>query len=352
MKLYGKQWTRREIEARVGRLEQIGGIRRLQLTEGPEAGVELIQVSTGAGLTYYVSPSRGLDISLTKFCDVPISWQSPNGDVFPAYYEPEYLEWLRTAAGGLLMTCGLNQVGSPGEDAGEKLGLHGRIHHTPARHVAAEGTWIGDEYDMRIAGSVEQTRIFGEHLRLNRQILSRMGRNEIQIHDTVENIGFEPCPHMLLYHFNFGFPLMADETTIRFPSHHVVPREQETPLAEYDSWQQPTPGFSERVYYHSEFEVNANSTEVIIQNPNFSCSDGSIDFPLAVKLSWNTKQLPKLVQWKMPGTGVHVLGIEPANCWVEGRAIERKRGTLHYLQPGEKRTYDVSVTIEKITGKE
>lgn len=58
MELYGKRWTRRELEACVGRLEQIGGMRRFQLTEGPESGVELIQIRTGAGLTYYVSPMR------------------------------------------------------------------------------------------------------------------------------------------------------------------------------------------------------------------------------------------------------------------------------------------------------
>lgn len=177
MKLYGKNWTRRELEARVGRLEQIGGMRRLKLIEGREADVELIQVRTGAGLTYYVSPLRCLDISLTEFGGVPISWQSPNGDVHPAYYRAEGMEWLLTAVGGLLMTCGLRQVGSPGEDQDESLGLHGRIHHTPARQVSTQGSWIGDDYEMVISGIIEETRIFGEYLRLQREIKSRLGQN-------------------------------------------------------------------------------------------------------------------------------------------------------------------------------
>jgi hypothetical protein len=119
MQLYGRMWTRRQLEARVGRLEQIGGVRRFRLTEGPEDGVEQIQVRTGAGLTYYVTPQHGLDISFAEFGGTPISWQSVNGDVHPAYYEPTGLEWLRTAAGGLLMTCGLTQVGSPCVDDGK-----------------------------------------------------------------------------------------------------------------------------------------------------------------------------------------------------------------------------------------
>ena len=64
MKLYGKNWTRRDIEARVGRIEAIGGIRKIQLQDGPESGVEMLQVRTGAGLTYYLNVSRAMDIGL------------------------------------------------------------------------------------------------------------------------------------------------------------------------------------------------------------------------------------------------------------------------------------------------
>ncbi|MFN2189685.1 MAG: DUF4432 family protein, partial [Candidatus Promineifilaceae bacterium] len=144
MKLYGRSWSRRELEARVGRIEQIGGVRRFQWDEGVEKGAVQIQVRTGGGLCYYVSPSRGLDISLAEFGGAPISWQSPNGDVHPSYYDPREAEWLRTAVGGLLMTCGLDFAGAPEVDQGKAYGLHGRYHHIPARHVASSGSWIGD----------------------------------------------------------------------------------------------------------------------------------------------------------------------------------------------------------------
>ena len=345
MKLYGKSWTRRELEARIGRLEQVGGIRRLKLTEGHEAGVELIQVRTGAGLTYYVSPMRGLDISLTEFGDVPISWQAPNGDVHPAYYDARGMEWLRTAVGGLLMTCGLRQVGSSSEDRGESLGLHGRVHHLSARYVSVQGNWMDDEYEMVISGVIEETRIFGEYLRLTRTIRSRMGENNIQIKDKVENVGFEPTPHMILYHFNFGFPLMSEGTKLAFPSKQVVPREQETPLKSFNEWQKPAAGYQERVYYHEDIVPNnENWACAIIENPKFPLSNGGT-CNLIVRLSWLTETLPRLVQWKMPGAGVHVLGIEPANCYVEGRAKERERGTLVILEPGQSLSYELKLEI-------
>lgn len=347
MQLYGKSWTRRELESRVGRLEQIGGIRRLQLNEGLEAGVELIQVRTGAGLAYYVSPLRGLDISLTEFGGVPISWQSPNGDIHPAYYQARGTEWLRTAVGGLLMTCGLNQVGSPCEDRGESLGLHGRIHHLPTRQVSAQGNWAGDEYEMVVSGIVEQTRIFGEFLRLTREIKSYLGKNNILINDRVENLGFEPGPLMILYHFNFGFPLMSEDTKITIPSRRVIPRETETPLQGYDQWQKPKIGYQEQVYYHEDLETETNHpgwTCAVIQNPKFPLAEARTCH-LAVRLAWSTRNLNRLVQWKMPGAGVHVLGLEPANCHVEGRIKERDRGTLIVLEPGQSLDYELKVEL-------
>jgi len=347
MQLYGRKWSRRDIESRIGRLEQIGGVRRFSLAEGSEAGVELIQVRTGAGLTYYVSPLRGLDISLAEFGVAPISWQSPNGEMHPAYYNPDGMEWLRTAAGGLLMTCGLRQVGSPGQDAGESLGLHGRVHHLPARHVSAQGEWIGDDYQMLIRGMVEETKIFGEYLCLTREIHSRMGENQIHIKDTVENLGFDPSPHMMLYHFNFGFPLLSEDTQISFSSKKVIPREKETVLAGYDKWQQPTAGFRERVYYHESLITSSENkewTNATITNPKFPLPGGAT-CSLEGRLSWNTKNLPRLVQWKMPGTGIYVLGIEPANCYVEGRAKERERETLVNLEPGTSLDYELKLEI-------
>lgn len=340
MILYGKDWTRRDLEARVGRVEQIGGIRRLQFTEGPEAGVEQIYVRTGAGLSFSVLPSRGMDIGLAEYGGTPLCWLSPNGEVHPAYFDDRGRGWLRTAAGGLLMTCGLSQVGAPGLDEGEELGLHGRLHHAPARYVAAEGYWVDDEYEMCIRGQVEEAAIYGAYLRLTRTISSRLGENLITIQDEVENVGFEPVPHMLLYHFNFGFPLMSEHTHTIFPSRQVTPREPELPVGDLTDWQPPQAAYRERVYYHEALAVDEDGmAEVSLSNPHFPQAGGQAQVPVTVRLAWDTHDLPYLAQWKMPGMGAHVLGIEPANCHLEGRLAERERGTLVMLAPGQSIQY-------------
>jgi hypothetical protein len=349
MQLYNHSWSRRELEARVGRLEQIAGIRRLTLAEGNEAGVEQIQVRTGAGLSYSVSPQRGLDISLAEFGGVPLSWQSANGDAHPAYFDDQGLAWLRSAAGGLLMTCGFTQAGAPTVDQGEALGLHGRAHHLPARQLCVEGLWEGDAYAMRIAGLVEETIIFGEFVRLTREIRSWLGNNRIAITDRFENLGFTPAPLMLLYHFNFGFPLLAEGTTFSFPSRQVEPRDARTPLEGYQSWQAPEVGHQERVYLHEGLETDKRGwATASINSPAFPLPGGPC--PLTVHLSWSTATLPRLVQWRMAGAGVHVLGIEPANCNVRGRAAARADGSLVMLAPGEATVCALELSVETGSG--
>jgi galactose mutarotase-like enzyme len=345
MKLNGRSYTRRELLSRVGRLEQLGGIRRFAWGEGREAGTDMIEVRTGAGLRYLVSPSRALDISLAEFAGVPLTWQAGGGDVHPSYYDNRGAEWLRTAVGGLVMTCGLSYVGSPGEDAGETFGLHGRVHHLPARHVAASAQWQDDEYEMTITGLVEENRVFGENLRLTRTIHSRLGENKIRLTDEIENAGFVETPLMLLYHCNFGYPLLSEATEVAFPSQKVVARDADVPLESYGTWQAPDPTYTERVYYHEDLVTDENGRlTATIHNPKFPIAGQ--ERPLSVHLSWQQSQLPKLVQWKMPGAGVHVLGIEPANCYVEGRAVERERGTLEMLAPGETRLFELEFSVE------
>jgi hypothetical protein len=73
-------------------------------------------------------------------------------------------------------------------------------------------------------------------------------------------------------------------------------------------------------------------------------SDG--DRPeLGMALSYDSKTLPRFVQWKMTGTNHFVLGLEPANCWTLGRKAERDRGTLQTLSPGERREFRLELRV-------
>ena len=53
-----------------------------------------------------------------------------------------------------------------------------------------------------------------------------------------------------------------------------------------------------------------------------------------------------LTQWKSSASGNYVVGLEPGNCWVEGIARERERGTLQFLEPGETKTVTLHIRAE------
>lgn len=339
----------RDRDPRLGRREQAFGLFPVEGTEGPEQGVRMVEARTGAGLSFWAMPSRCLDIWRAEFAGTPLAWLAPPGAPHPAHYEPEGMEWLRSMTGGLLMTCGLTQVGTPCEDEGESLGLHGRIHALPARQCSARVEDLpGGGAELVVEGVVEQARLFGEHLSLRRRISAKAGGNEIVVRDEIRNEGWSPSPLMLLYHFNFGWPLLSPGARLSLPSRRVRPRDEGTPLDGLDTWQDPSDG-GERVYYHEDLAAEDRGGRpravVAIDQPEFPIAGGALSVPIRAELEWTADSLPRFVQWRMPGRGAHVLGIEPSNCWVSGRAAERAVGTLRMLEPGASESFELRFSI-------
>lgn len=303
----------------------------------------MIRVRTGSGLVYNVSISKGLDISLAEYMGVPISWQSNNGNVHPSYYNTFQNEWARAVVGGLMFTCGLRQVGTECVEDGNYYAKHGRVHNIPARHISVSGRWENDEYYMIIKGQMDETAMFGENIRLNRCYKSKAGENSITIHDEIENIGFNSQQLMLLYHFNFGFPFVNAKTTMHSSANKVKPQLADMPLENYEQMQKPEHGYSSRVYYH---KMDGDFAKVEIINPAFPILNGKVPTPVKATITWPTKNLPNLVHWKMPAAGNYVLGIEPSNCFVDGRVEERNNGTAVFIEAGQKLVYELKLVIE------
>ena len=76
VRLYGLEMSRADLLAHVGGLDQIAGVRRIRLEDGPEDGVSAVEVRTGGGLNYTVVPSRALDISTAECDGIPIAWRT------------------------------------------------------------------------------------------------------------------------------------------------------------------------------------------------------------------------------------------------------------------------------------
>ena len=339
--LFNKKWTRPDLLHYVGDLSQVAGVKLGEWSDGTERGLRVADFRSGSGLAFTVLLDRGMDIGPASYKGIPLAWVSPTGFSHPTYYDPQGSNWLRTFGAGLLTGCGLTSVGSPGEDDGESLGLHGRLSNLPAQRVGVNEIWQDDECSFAVEGEMRQARVFGENLRLKRRITAGLGGNKIAIRDVVENLGTDPSPLMVLYHINLGFPLLDEGCELIASPHSIEPRDAATAqgLQDWMHFQTPTSAYNEQVFYHDLQADNAGWAGIEIVNP--ACQLG-----LSVRFRKDT--LPYLVQWKMMGQGTYVLGLEPGNCHTTGRSQERARGTLQFLQAGEKREFEVEISVNEI----
>lgn len=332
--------SREELLHQIGRLSQVGGISPFTHADGKAKGTSTLRVRTAQGLEFWVVPDKGMDIYEASFKGESLCWHSPTGMVHPAYYSSRGLEWLESFGGGLLTTCGLTTVGAPSQDEGESLGLHGPISNTPAENVCWSETWKDDDCILTVSGSVRETSVHGPNLLLRRTITSSLKGTSLAIHDVVENQGTRPTPLMILYHFNFGFPLLTPRSKIYAPSAGIesVSTLAAASVGEWDLFDPPQMGHQERVYFHEMNQGASDKTTVVLVNDREDPS-------LGVALRYDPSTLPRFNQWKMTGANHFVLGLEPANCNTLGRERERDQETLQILAPGDRKEFSTEISV-------
>jgi len=338
--LWGRTYTQAELLSYVGDVRQIADVRPFELSDGRERGVRGVKVRNAVGLEFTILADRGLGLYDLQFHGVPLAFTTAADIAHPAYAEPIGFGWLRTWAAGFLTPCGLTQVGSPDEDNGEQLGIHGRLSSLPAQQVSWGTEWHEDECRLWVEGTVREVAVFGANLVMKRRISTKIDEPRLWIEDRVENQGDSPAPLMILQHFNLGFPLVDATTRLILPSHTTVPRDNAARpgLDHCLEFNDPIAGYEEQVFYHNLQADAAGQVEVRLINPAFNNDQG-----LGVAFRYAKSEYPVLVEWKMMRAGFYAVGVEPGNCHVEGRVKERERGTLQTIAPREVRTFSIEV---------
>jgi hypothetical protein len=335
-RLWGEQLSKKELLERVGNVAQVGGLRRVRLLEGVEDGIEAIELRTGTGFDLDILPSRGLDLGAARFNGQALSWLSSAGFAHPGLSEstPD-AGFLRAFGGGLLTTCGLSNVGNPNVDEGIQYGQHGRASSTPAFEVAAWGEWINDEYVMTVRGKTREAVLYGDKLEKTRTIRAHLGQARIELEDVVENIGSKPAALMVLYHMNLGWPLIGPGSRLDVPS-----AKRTVKLGTGINWEtMPAPD--------SEYAVNVIEHEMTPDadgRVRLNVTSKSMRLEIAYEIALN-----RFTQWQQFGSGDYVLGLEPGNVGVQGRAAERASGTLPMLEPGTRKIFSLQVTMENLS---
>lgn len=313
----------------IGHDSQVYGIEEHRLVGGKGDGMRLLEINNGKGVELTVVLDRCADISRLRYKGVNLSYFSPCGYVAPAYYDAAGANWLKSFTAGYLTTCGLQAVGSPCTDEGEELPLHGSIANIPAEQVY----WLEEEGDLVVYATIRDEGIFAPKLRMSREIRVSLRSNEFSIQDTIENTGDTRQPFEILYHMNMGYPMLDEDSILEIPSAEVLPRDEHA-AEDIGNWMhmmKPEAGYVERCYYHKFPDRNGKAG---IYQPKLG---------KGLEITFDAEELDGFVEWKMMGVRDYALGLECGNCYPDGRDVMRQTGMLKFLEPGEKKAYQVKV---------
>jgi len=303
---------------------------------GLSDGVDLIEVNNGA-LSFSVLPTRGLGLWRGDYHGIRLGWDAPiRGPVHPKFVNQSDrggLGWL-TGFDEWLCRCGLNWNGPPGDDNGRPLTLHGRIANSPAHFVEVEID--GDQ--IRVRGEVEEAGLFYSRLRLSVTYTTQLNSNRVEIRDEVTNLGGSPAEMQLLYHCNFGPPLLGPTSRVSVPVSQLWPM-TEWAASDIDHWTEygpPTAGFEEQAYCMTPIPNEHGESLAILHNND-----------AGVLLRWPVAALPYFTVWKNTAAieDGYVTGLEPATNFPRFKALERQAGRVVNLPPGGKWQASWSVEV-------
>lgn len=310
---------------------------------GKQEGSKVITLSS-AVLTIALSPTRGMNILNVKGSDVRLGWDSPVTEVVnPAYINLDSrngLGWL-DGFNEMMVRCGFEWTGHPGVDNGTLYTLHGRAGNTPASKVVIE---IAEKapYEVRIRGLLKENTFKKSNLETWTELRYIPGTQSFSIHDRVTNRADYPRDYEIIYHSNFGKPLLEEGAVFSAPIKQISPFNDyaKAGLKDWATYQGPTKGFDEMVFNILPYADAQGKTLAMLHNRRGD---------RGVAIGFDTHQLPLLTLWKNTDTERqgYVTGIEPGTNYAYPVKIEREQGRIKQLQPGQSTDFELTYTLLK-----
>lgn len=324
--------------------------RMLTLHGGKQEGVSLVVIDSGkARIT--VVPTRGMGILSVTMGDVRLGWESPVREVVHPklinLHSRGGLGWLE-GFNEWMCRCGMESAGGPGPDkfidnigneATMQLTLHGKVANLPAQVVEL---LVEREapYRIRLRGRVDERMFYGPKLELQTELVIEPGASSFRLGDIITNRGAQKQEFEMIYHTNFGAPLLEEGAAFLAPVARVTPFNERAAraIANYSTYAGPTLGFIEQVYLLQPLADQQGRTLIMLQNAKKD---------RAASLAYSIQELPYLTLWKNTAArdDGYVTGLEPGTNYPNHRSIERKGGRLAQLPPGGSQRMNIDFGI-------
>jgi hypothetical protein len=187
---------------------------------------------------------------------------------------------------------------------------------------------------VQLNADIDDESIFASALRLERQVSSGLtdtGAAWLTVRDRLVNTGSIPATSAMLYHLNFGAPLVLPGTTVDTDAVGTYPRDSGSASIKPRMIDEPVDQVVEAVYAH----VGASSARILSPSG------------LAVSLRWSADTLPYLHQWLLPTRGRWAMAMEPATTPLYKLPTDDVKGEPVTVEPGQHRDHEIHLTIEK-----
>ena len=311
---------------------------------GRQEGVQVIEVDNGR-MTFTIVPTRGFELWKAKVGDLRLGWDSPVKEIIhPSYIrlnDNQGRGWV-AGFGGLMVRGGLASFGNPVQDGDQTLTLHGHVDYIPASHVSVHY----EAGKLTLRGVVSDFATFGAQLALTSDISTMIGSPAVAFDDKIANLSDAPQDMMLLYHTNYGTPLLGAGAEFVAPVKKVQPINAASAAGDLVGWNRysgPHAGnYSAQVFNMSLHADAGGMTKAMLKSP--SGNQG-------VLMSFDTHGLPYMSLWKNEVTpkGGYVTGLEPGTGFPNTRPEERAAGRVPKLAGGQ--VWHTHLTIAGLTSK-
>lgn len=317
-------------------------IEQKLLHGGKQDGSKIITITSKDGLTITLIPTRGMNLLQVEGFGSRMGWDSPVKEVVnPAFINLESrngVGWLE-GFNEMMVRCGFEWTGHPVTADGQIYTLHGKVGNTPASQVEVH---VDDKapYEIRIRGLVKESTFKKGDLQTMTELRYIPGSNSFTLHDVLTNHGDYPHDYQIIYHSNFGKPLL--EEGARF----VTPLAKVSPFNDYakqglKTWQDfagPTKDFDEMVFNIEPLADKEHQTVAALINKAGN---------RGTSIQFDIRQLPVLILWKNTDTEKqgYVTGIEPGTSYAYPVTIEREQKRVKQLQPGASTAFDLTYTL-------
>jgi hypothetical protein len=329
---------------KISNTAQLGGIETSVIDNGAGRGTRIAWINTGSGLRFKVVIDRAMDIADAFYNQHSLAWLSHSGISTAQPLSDNGIDWLRTFGGGLVVTCGLSHVGGPEKDEYGERGIHGQISNTPAEIVSViQPDPLSGNMEMSISGIMRESQALGHRMELRRTISATLGKSTIRIQDEVINRGNTDAPHMLLYHCNFGWPLVDEGTRIiwngKWKPRDGNPNKLFKEGNDFHTCPAPLDDHRAAGEEVAFIDIESDKSGFCIcglENPKIG---------LSLNIRFIKKQLPCLTNWLHYGKGEYVVGLEPGTNPPIGQSRARRQNELILLAPGETRKYELEIQV-------